>query len=126
MLALDPQFPAQQLARGIAWQRLAKLDASRDFEASQPLATESDQIVGGGAGARTQLHGRGYAAAPFGVGLTEDTSFFDRRVRQQGGLDFGRINVLASRDDQVIPAIEYVQIAVRVEIAQVACMQPAN
>src|SRR5688572_19560526 len=43
----------------------------------------------------------------------------------EGGLNFGGIDVLTPGHDQVVSAVDYVEIAVRVEIACIAGVQPA-
>jgi len=45
-------------------------------------------------------------------------------VGQQGGLDLGRVDVLAAGDDQVVAPVDDVEVALRVEAAEVAGPQP--
>ncbi len=119
MLALDPQFPAQEFARGVAWQGVAEFDAPRDFVARQPLTTEGREFFCRSVTAGAQFDGGDDAAAPVGVSFAERAGLLDRRMRQQRCLDLGRVDVLPAGNDQVVPAVKDVQVALVVEIAQI-------
>ena len=99
--------------------------APRHLVARQPLPTEGDQVLGRGeAPARlttTPAHGRPHSASATPTTPASSTAW----MREQRRLDFGRVDVLAARDDQVVAPIEHVQVAVGVQIAQVAGVQPA-
>ena len=59
------------------------------------------------------------------VGNADHRHVGDRRMAEQRVLDFGRIDVLAAGDDHVLHAVVDVEVAVRVEIAGVAGVEPA-
>ncbi len=59
------------------------------------------------------------------VGQADDASFGDGGVGEQGRLNLGGIDVLATRDDQVAAAIRHVEVAFVVTVAQVAGVEPA-
>ena len=58
--------------------------------------------------------------APFVVGDAHHTGIADRRVAEQHGLDLGRIDVHAAADDEVRAAIGEEEVAVVVDVADVA------
>ena len=66
-----------------------------------------------------------HARAEIGIGDAGHARVADRRVFEQHRLDFGRIDVLAARDDQVVAPVEHPQATVGVEAADVAGVQPA-
>ena len=48
-----------------------------------------------------------------------------RRVREQYGLHLGRIDVFATSDDEVVATVEHGQVAVRIDPADVARVEPS-
>lgn len=63
--------------------------------------------------------------APLRVVLAADTGFEDGGVGEQGGLDLGGIDIFAAGDDQVVAAVEDVEVAFGIEVADVAGGEPA-
>ncbi len=63
-------------------------------------------------------------AEPF-VGHADDRGFGDVRVLVQRGFDLGGVDVLAAADDDVLQAVDDVEVAVGVETAEVAGVEPA-
>ena len=67
-----------------------------------------------------QLDDREHHLAPLGIGNADHRDVADGRMREQLGLDLRGIDVDAARDDEVRRAIGEEQVAVVVEIADVA------
>ena len=60
-----------------------------------------------------------------GVGPADDAGQRDRGVLDQRVLDVARVDVEAAADDQVLLAVDDVQVAVRVPVADVPGVQPS-
>src|SRR5436305_6356661 len=63
---------------------------------------------------------------PFGMGPADDRSLAHTSVLEQHFLDLARVDVRAARDDHVLGAILQREVAVRVEHADIAGVQPAG
>ena len=70
------------------------------------------------------MHDRRHTLAPFRVGDAVHPRLQHRRVGQQRRLDLGGIDVLTTRDHQVVAPVEDIQKAFVVQAAQVAGAQP--
>ena len=62
--------------------------------------------------------------APGVVGNGVDSGFCDIGMIQQHGFDFGRVDVLTAADDEVVTTVEHGEIAVGIEVAEVAGAEP--
>ena len=92
----------------------------------QTVAAERNDVVGGDVGGRVlQLDEGAWGLAPFLVRLGDDGG------RQHGGVviehafHFDGRDVFATRDDDVLGPVPELDVAVRVDNAQVAGMEPA-
>ena len=74
----------------------------------------------GFAQARLQLDHRHYSLAPFLVGHPDRGHVSDRWVLEEHGVDLGRVDVHAARNDQIGTAVGQEQVAVMVHVAHVA------
>ena len=101
------------------------MDPAWHLVACQSLGTECEHALGLGGYPWAQHHGGGDSLAPARVRHAEDARLGHGRMCQQHRLDLGRIDVLAAGDDQVVAPVDDVQVALGVEVAQVAGVQPA-
>src|SRR5579872_2040605 len=97
-----------------------QLDAARQFEGGQVQAETGQQGVGVGRDAGTQLHHGVQVLTHAIVGNTEAHRVDHVVVGDQGRLDLGRVDVHAPGDDEVAAAVGQEQVAVVVEVAEVA------
>ena len=85
----------------------------------------SPELVGVGGRLRTEPHHRRHRFAVARVGHPDDRGFGDGGVLVERGLDLGGVHVLAAADDDVLQAVDDVQVSVLVEPAHVAGSEPA-
>src|SRR6185312_10548366 len=129
--SVDPAFFAlpvriaevalQDLAGTRLGERLAADDhGAGHLVATDVLAAHGDDLVGrdGGAGLDDHL-GVDHLAEVF-VGNAEHRDLEDVGMLEDGILDFGRVDVLAARDDHVLGAVDDEQVAVLVRPGDVA------
>ena len=88
-------------------------------------AQELDDLGGARLRAGLEHHAGLHRLAPLRVGHADHRAVGDRRVLHQRVLDLGRIDVLAARQDHVLDAVMYVQIAVA-QVAAIAGAEPAH
>src|ERR1700682_6312017 len=114
-------FRFQDLTVIVLRQRVDEDIILRPLEARYTLETKRVELL------RVRLaHDVGDAAlAPFGVGPADHRYFADFLVREQNFLDLARINVGAAGNDHVLGAVLQREIALGVEDADVAGVQPA-
>src|SRR3546814_1827412 len=77
-------------------------------------------IVGGQRRSGDRLDHRGECLAILRIGNTEHGAVPHAGMPHQDILDLGRVDVHATRDDHVAPTVAEEQIAIRVEIADIA------
>ena len=99
------------------------LDAGRALEVGQPLPGEGDQL--GRRGLAVTGHGGDDRLAPALVGQPEDGDLAHGRVADDDLLDLDRVDVLAAGDDHVLLAVDERDVAVLVDLAEVAGVEPA-
>src|SRR5262245_42782682 len=63
--------------------------------------------------------------SPLRIWLAADASLGDEGVRLEDTLDFRRIDILATGDNQIIAAVQHIQIAFGVQQAKVSGSEPA-
>src|SRR5580692_9592175 len=118
-----PEPPFVELPVGVARELGDVVDGPRQLELCDPAVEEAEQLRGQ-LGARgdppRRLHHRLDLLAPLLVGDAEDSDVVDRRVARQLRLDLGRVDVDPARDDHVALAVAQVEVAVGVEVADVA------
>src|ERR1044072_4366650 len=90
----------------------AILDVGADLLRAQLLALDQDDRG-------TDL------LSPLVVGHSEDRRFADLRVLVENLLDLTRVDVVAAADDQVLLAVDDVEVAVLVDAGHVAGVEPA-
>ncbi len=113
----------EHLAGGVARQLVDDLDARRALEVGQPLPGEGDQL--GGRDLAVAGDGGDDRLAPALVGQPEDGHLADGRVAHEDLLDLDRVDVLAAGDDHVLLAVDERDVAVLVDLAEVAGVEPA-
>ena len=74
---------------------------------------------------RPQHHHGPHRLAPVRIGHADHRDFAHRRVLRHRLLDFAAVDVLAARDDHVLLAVDEVQVALVVDVADVAGVHPA-
>src|SRR5215203_4118189 len=122
------QHRAQRLAVDLANGRQRDVredpDLARVAVAADAFLRERDEL------ARRRLHAvaqrdecHDLFAVPF-VGPSDDADERDCRVLDQRVLDVAREDVEPAADDQILPAVDDVEVAVRVDIAEVSGVQP--
>src|SRR5712691_1576361 len=103
-LALD------ELARGVARQRVVEGHLARDLVAGHVLAAEGDDLFGRDRGARLELDRGMDALAPLLVGNAEDGGVEDLRMPVERILHLGRVDIDARRDDHVaLPVADVIE-----------------
>ena len=119
------ELAAEELAGGVARQRRREADAARHLESGEALAAEGNELFTcrRGVGAKDDYRGR--RPAPALVGQRVDARLEHGGVGGEDGLDLRRVDVFAAGDDQVVAAVEDVEVAFGVEVADVAGEQPA-
>ena len=108
------------LPRLLARQRVGEFDHARHLVVGDALLQERAHRLALERGAVVRLHMRGERLAELGVGNAEHRAVGDLRHGDQHRLDLGRIDVHAARDHHVGLAVADVEIAVAVEVADVA------
>ena len=104
--------------------RLDELDAAGTLVVRDAVAAPLDELVGQLRRRRRrpacELDRGDDDLAPLVVGHADDTGVADRRVPEQHRLDLGRIDVHAAADDEVGAAVGEEEVAVLVDVADVA------
>src|SRR6478752_5518653 len=118
-----PQLALQQLARGLTRQLVHEIERARPLELGEPAAQVlhdrvAQRVVGRDAGPR--LDDRLDLLPHVVVGDAEHRGVGDVGVGQQLALDLGRVDVHATRDDHVGLAVTEEQVALFVQVADVA------
>src|SRR6202158_584807 len=108
------------LAAGFARQAVDELDASGTFVVRQVTAREGDEVVGGGARPGTQFDDGEHRLAHLVVRDTDHRDVGDLRMSHQDAFDFRWVHVSAAGDDQIGAPIRDEQVAVAVEVAEIA------
>ena len=121
---LVAQHALEQLARLGARQLVAQLVLARALVAADALVDERAQLVEVDGLARLRLHDRVHALAPFVVGDAEHRDVEDRGVLVDHRLDLGRVDVDPAGDDHVLLAVADVEVALVVEVRDVADRLP--
>src|SRR6266487_1737039 len=116
---------AVDLADGGEGQVVEDVDLAWVFVGGQAGARELDQLLPAGARPRTQRHEGDHLLAVERVRPADDPRHRHGRVRDQRLLDVPGEDVEPAADDQVLLAVDHPQVAVLVEVADVAGMQPA-
>src|SRR5207249_5913145 len=120
-----PQGSPQHLADHRFWQLLAELYARGNFVRREALSAEGAQLRFGCRVLRAE-HDPRLDHFPFGLVCdTSHTDFGNRRVVREHFLDLARPHLESARLDQILLAIDDEQIAIFVEVAQIAGMEPA-
>ena len=101
------------------------LDLLRGLDAADAALDERADLPGGHVVAGVELEDGGDPLAPLVVGQADDRAVEDRGVGQQGLLDLGRVDVEPAGDDHVLEPVDDVQVAVVVQVADVAGVMPA-
>src|SRR5262245_14899260 len=115
------QLGLEDLAVIVLRQRIDEHIVLRTLEAGDRVEAEAIELARGGV-----AHDIGHDdLAPFAVGSSDDGDLAHPRVPEQHLLDLARIDVGAAGDDDVLGAVLERQIAVGVEGAEVAGVQPA-
>ena len=119
------QLALEDLSARVLGQLVGDDDVARGLEAGEAVAAEARDLLGGQlvAGARHDDGGDGLD--PARVGDAEHGRLGHRRVRVDDLLDLARGDVLAARLDHVLLAVDDVEVALVVEDAEVAGVQPA-
>src|SRR5581483_11383794 len=114
------QLPLIDFAGILARQGVAELDPLRHLIAGEVAAQEALDLFGGEHRALFDLDMSAQGFAVFLVGNAEDGAVAHAWHRHQHALDLGGIDVDAARDHHVAGAVAQEEIAVRVEVADVA------
>src|SRR5262245_19609480 len=101
-------------------------DVARAFVAGKLLLAPGDDLVLGDGSAGPRLDERARRLAPFGFGLGDDGGCGDCRVLVKHVLDLVRGDILAARDDDILGAVLELDVAVWIEHAEIAGMEPAT
>src|SRR5690606_18348092 len=94
------------------------------FETGQSLGRKCAQLVQRETGPRLEGHDRFNRLAPLLIGHTHHRHLGHRRVFEQHALDLGRVHVFAAGDDHVFDAVADVIEPTRVEVTDVARVEP--
>ena len=114
------QAPLEDLAQLLARQRVGEFDHARHLVVGDALAQEALHRLALDRCAVVRLHVRGERLAELGVGNAEHRAVGDLRHGDEHRLDLGRIDVDAAGDHHVGLAVADVEIAVAIEVADVA------
>ena len=119
------QLALEDLSARVLGQLVGDDDVARGLEAGEAVAAEARDLLGGQlvAGARHDDGGDGLD--PARVRDAEHGRLGHRRVRVDDLLDLARGDVLAAGLDHVLLAVDDVEVALVVEDAEVAGVQPA-
>src|SRR5690606_33998864 len=116
------EFALENLARGVAGDLVAALHGGRALEVRQALAAEVDDLLLGHVLGQHDEGLRGLAPL---LGRDADhRAVGDGRVAHQDVLDLGGVDVLPARDDHVLDPVVHVEVAVLVQVADVAGPEP--
>ena len=112
------QLATKQLASGVSWQRLGVPNAGVHLVACQAGPTECAEL-----GDRRWGVQRGHQHCtdhlpPVLVGNAIHSCLGEARVGQERCLHFGRVDVLTAGYDQVVAPIDYVEVALGVQVAE--------
>jgi len=129
LLRLSGQHGPEQLAVGLhhAGQRdrVHEAHLTRVLHRGQVALAELDQVGRPGHGVLAQLHERDHLLAVLLVRAPDDGGSDHVGVLHQHVLDVAGVHVVPAPDDQVLDPVHDVQVAVLVEPAHVAGVQPA-
>src|SRR5882757_4492387 len=129
-LAVLPERPAQLALQDLAGTRerqrcRGNVGAARAFVAGNQRLAVLHQLLRRGAGAALHHHDSVDLLAPALAWNADHGALRHCRMLRQRVLDLRRIDVLATRDDHVLDAVDDVDKAVLVQIAAVAGVHPA-
>src|ERR1700686_1541421 len=102
---------------GLRQLKIGELDATWNLVTGQRSTAVRDQVIHTERDAGFQHDTRHDQLAPLGIGYAEYCGLANGRVCVEDGLDLAGIDVLAARDDHVLPAVQDVQIPVPILIA---------
>src|SRR5437660_12110540 len=104
---------------------IGKVDGRVLFIATQFLRGIAEQLFGSDHAAGFEDNECNGYLAPLGIGLSTDAGFFHGGMGSQDGFDLGRVDILTSGDDKVCAAVEDIEVAICIKVADVTCGEPA-
>src|ERR1700722_17828772 len=115
------QNSLQYLARGVLRQlRVQELHPARNLVTRETPPAMLDEFVRGESFPRLQRNAGHHEFPPLRVGYSEDCGFANRRMCVNDSFHLTGINIFATGDDHVFQAIEDVEIALPILIADVS------
>src|SRR6185437_638820 len=115
----------EDLARGALGQVVHQPDHPRVLVGRHLALDVVAQLLGRGRRALLERDGGADLLAVLVVGDAHDRGLPDRRVLVEHLLDLARVDVVAAADDQLLLAVHDVEVAVLIDAAHVAGVQPA-
>src|SRR5258708_7797301 len=122
---LVPELAADHFAHARLGQAAEEMDLFGRLVLGQALAAEGQDLVGARLGVVTQDDEGDHLLAVPRVGPADHRGLGHRRVFEQHFLDVARVNVEAAADDQVLLAINDVEVAFGVHAPDIARVQPS-
>src|SRR5882724_5890320 len=124
-LLMSPEALAKSLLENLpraALGQLArqKLHAARNLVARQKPAAMRDQLIDVDSGAGLQHHASHHELSPLWVRYPKDRCLTNGRMLVNDGFDLCGVHILAARDDHVLQAIQNIDKAISILIADVA------
>src|SRR6185437_6527703 len=120
-----PDLAAQDLPGRALGQLVDQPDLPRVLVGGDLVAGERAQFLRGRAGVGLERYGRADLLAEVVVRDPDHGHLGHRRVLVQDFLDLARVDVVAAPDDQVLFAVDDVEVAVFVDPGQVPAAEPA-
>ena len=102
-----------------------EVDGAGLFIASKFLGCIAEQFLGGDCAAGFEDDEGNGDLSPVHVCLSTDTDLCYGGMRLQDSFDFGRVDILSARDDEVGPAVEDIEVAFVIKVTDVARGEPA-
>src|SRR5579859_2856238 len=99
------EFTAQELTSCIAWKLIDEMNGAREFVVGQMFRSVDEQTISINSAPDTGPNKANGNLSPLRIGKPTDTSLFYIRVRQKHILNFGRIDILTTGDNQICTAI---------------------
>src|SRR3989442_1188603 len=119
------QLAPEHLAAGVPRQRRDEHDGRRLLVAGEVRPAMRDQLRLARRGAGCEHDEREGRLDPARVGHPDDRSVRDVGMLEQRALDLRRVDVLAAGDDQVLLAVDDVEVSLVVAPREVAAVEPA-
>src|SRR5262245_1481671 len=115
------QNPLEYLAGAVLWQLgFREVDAAWNFVIGERLPAMRDQLILAERFSRLQRYASHHEFAPLRIRYSEDRHFTNRGKLVNNRFDLTGVDIFSARNNHVLQTVQYVEIPVRILIADVS------